>query len=139
MNCTVTPLHRLDDTDLVFIAANATRPKSDFWWKIINNELTEADGSIAVVRDQGEIVGWARSEEWHDEPWGEVWQTLEAFTREPWRRRGVCRYAVAGLLAAASVEPPVAIFRPQMIGLCRHLGLTFVEYEQGRCGWTRRR
>lgn len=139
MNCTVTPLHRLDDTDLVFIATNATRRHSDFWWKIINNELTEADGMIAVVRDQGEIVGWARTENWHDEPYGEVWPTLEAFTREPWRRRGVCRYAVAGLLAAAALEPPVAIFRPQMIGLCRHLGVKFVEYEHGRGGWTRRR
>ena len=52
-----------------------------------------------IDSDHPEIVAWARTEQWADVDRGEVWPTLEAFTREPWRRRGLCRYAVAGLAA----------------------------------------
>ena len=137
MNCTVTKLRLLDETDCSFLFDHASRRGSDFQGKLVS-EMTDADGHIAVVRDQGEIVAWARTEQWEDVDRGEVWPTLEAFTREPWRRRGLCRYAVAGLAAANVFTPPVAIFRPPMIGVCRHLGIGYVEYEKDCHGEWRR-
>lgn len=137
MNCTITRLCDLDIDDRVFIVENACKANSDFQAKLIDKELTEADGWIAVVRDQGEIIGWCRTEVWHDRDSGEEWDTLEAFVREEWRRRYVCQFAATGLISARGgmMEPPYAVFSPNMIPTCRRMGIRFVLYERGRLGW----
>lgn len=135
MNCTVTGLADLDLDDRMFIVENACKPNSDFQWKLIEKPLGEADGWIAVVRDQGEIVGWARTEKWLDKESGEEWHTLEAFTREEWRRRHVCQFAATGLRAAGRLPDHVAIFNPNLITTCRRMALKFTGYETQFSGW----
>lgn len=138
MNCTVTPLSSLDEDDSSFIYTHATRSGSEFQSKLSRGGLTVCDGTIAVVRDFGEIVGWARTEVWtHDA--GASYDTLEAFTRVPWRRRGVCRYAVAGLIASRVFTLGFAVFSPRMTDLCRHLGVEAIEFCRERDKWVRAR
>lgn len=104
MNCTVLPLRDLDEEDRHFIVGNACKPNSDFLAKLIDKTLDDRDGWIGIVRDQGEIVGWARTEKWEDKDSGKEFETLESFTRHQWRRRGVCKYAISGLLAAGKID-----------------------------------
>jgi hypothetical protein len=141
MKCEILRLCDLDDIDKFFIVDFVCKAKSDFRTKLIDKELTSADGWISIVRDQGEIVGWCRTEKWADRDSGEVWDTMEAFVRDEWRRRGVCQFAAAGLMAAVmpAIVPPVAIFSPSMIQTCRRLAIKFVEYERGREGWMKSR
>ena len=51
-------------------------------------------------------------------------QTLEGFTRESHRRRGLQRFASSGLISAGVLDTtkPVAIFRACCFGLTRSLG-----------------
>jgi len=65
---------------------------------------------------------------------------LESFTRHQWRRRGVCKYAVAGLLAAGKIDRgPLAIFSSMMIGTCRVFNLRWEGYENIRDCWAKTR
>lgn len=134
------PLRDLDDEDRNFIIENACKPNSDFQFKLIEKPLDDRDGWIAIVRDQGEIVGWSRTEKWIDRDSGEEFDTLESFVRERWRRRGVCRYASAGLLAAAKIDRgPLAIFSPLMVGTCRRLSIRWEGYERKWDSWVKSR
>ena len=138
MNCTILPLRDLDEKDRHFIVESACKPNSDFQAKLCDKELDDRDGWIAIVRDQGEIVGWAMTEKWHDKDSGEEFDTLESFTRDKWRRRGVSRYAIAGLLAAKRIDRgPVAIFSSLLIGSCRRFGILWVGYERKWDGWVK--
>jgi hypothetical protein len=141
MNCTVTMLCDLDEADRLFIMNHCCKPDSDFHTKLLDKELTEEDGWIAVVRDQGEIIGWCRTEVWHDVDTGEAWDTLEAFVRDEWRRRRVCQFAATGLVATVfpRAVPKVAIFNASMIATCRRMAVGFVEYEKTRSGWEKSR
>jgi hypothetical protein len=140
MNCTVLPLRDLDESDRHCIIESACKPNSDFQAKLCDKILDDRDGWIAIVRDQGEIVGWARTEKWCDKDSGEEFDTLESFTRHRWRRRGVCKYAVAGLLAAGKIDRgPLAIFSSMMIGTCRVFGIRWEGYENVRDCWVKTR
>ena len=79
---------RLRATERRFIADHLTRPESEFQRALLNGGLT---GTIAICLDQGEIVGWARSEVWQGIP------TLEAFVSPAYRRRGMATLCAAGL------------------------------------------
>lgn len=128
MNCRVIPLRLLDAADTAWILERLSRPGSDFQKKLIAGNLTEADGKISIVADQGEIIGWARTEEWRQ------WQTLEAFVDTHYRRRGVATFAAAGLTACGIFEKRiVAVFRPSMSPLAERVGLMPVRFEK-RCG-----
>lgn len=145
MNCTIHPLHTLGEDDVAFIYHHATREGSDFQSKILSDRLTDRDGVIALVREAGEIVGWARTESWIDPNDCVEWPTLEALTRQQWRRRGVCRYAVAGLVAGGYLpvvpgrRETVAVFDVRMSNLCQHLRIPSVEFYQERGLWMRKR
>lgn len=138
MNCTIQPLCLIDDDDAAFIYDHACKKGSDFSRKIASGALTPSDGVIAIVADQGEIIGWARTEHWTDAD-GREWPTLEAFTRPEYRRRGVCRYAVAGLVADRWVDRAVAVFDPRMADLCRHLRIDCCEFHLENGVWVRKR
>lgn len=139
MNCTIQPLRSIDEEDISFIYRRLTRAGSDFQAKLSRGVFGDDDGVIAIVRDAGEIVAWARTGKWRDPMDAAVYDTLEAFTRIEWRRRGVCRYAVSGLVAAAAFGSPVAVFNTRMAAICRRLEVAFVEYQMQRAGWTRAR
>jgi hypothetical protein len=115
MNCTVTALKDLPEADRRFIASALTHPGSDFQNKLAQGQL---DGSIAVVRDVGDIVGWTRTEHW------ERWHTLESFVCISHRGRGIATFAAVGLLAAQSLPGRlVAVFHPSMLVVAKNVGL----------------
>ena len=127
-----------------------TRPGSDFHrklttWLYTSVKATPADGTIAVVADHGEIVGWARTERW-SEPLdsrqdGAVmhWDTLEAFVEPTYRSRGIAAFASAGLYATALHDAvrTVAVFRPSMLLVARRAGLCPTLFERREGVWVK--
>lgn len=125
MTCTVLTAAEFakDREAMLWIADRLSRHGSDWQEKIrywLAGHLPQVgDGMIAIVRDFGEIVGWARTEEWHQK------RTLEAFVAEEHRRKGVAVFATSGLCAAGAFDPTrhVAVFREtsmlKLAGRCR--------------------
>lgn len=117
-----------DIHDAEYIREYLTRPGSDFrkkltGWLTGETRPTTDDGHIAIVEDQGEIIGWARTERWwHGQ---DLYDTLEAFVAKEYRRRGIAAFAAAGLASRYLAEEggAVAVFRPQMILVAKRAGL----------------
>lgn len=114
---------RLRRTERRFIADHLTRPGSDFQRALLYGDPA---GTIAMCLDQGEIIGWARTEIWQKLP------TIEAFVSPAYRRRGVATLCVAGLVAQNVFvdHDEVAVFRPSMALLARRLGIPYVEFDR---------
>ena len=106
-----------------FIADHLTRPESDFQRALLGGTVT---GTIAICLDQGEIIGWARSEMWNEIP------TLEAFVSPAYRRRGVATLCTAGLRTEGVFRDHefVAVFRPAMVSLASRLGLLYASFDR---------
>lgn len=126
MTCeTMTLAELVSSADLaLFVRNKLTKPGSDFQWKLTrllhgDAVASEQDGSIALVADKSEIVGWARTEYWqaHD--------TLEAFVAPDYRLRGVAAFAASGLYASVlhGEGGAVAVFHPHMLLVARRAGL----------------
>lgn len=131
MNCTILPLADTDAADRAFIVLNLTKPGSDFQKKLLDRRL---DGTIALVREHGEIVGWARTEEWHD---GSIpWDTLEAFVTPDYREFGVASFAAGGLVAFHDLSN-VAVFHPHMLLVARRAGLRPILFHREGPAWLR--
>lgn len=134
MNCDILPLDALDDDDLSFIRYYLTKPGSDFFKKLTT--AGDLNGHIAVVRDQGEIVGWARTEPWRDSD-GIEWDTLEAFVHEDYRLRGVAAFAACGLEAyGGALGGAIAVFHPFMYIVATRAGLRPTLFVKGEA-WVR--
>ncbi len=129
MELFVLPTARLRVTERNFIADHLTRPGSDFQRAILagGGGLT---GTIAICLDQGEIIGWARTEIWDGLP------TLEAFVSPAYRRRGVATLCAAGLRTEGVWRDYefVAVFRPTMKAVARRLGILCAEFERVQTG-----
>jgi hypothetical protein len=143
MNCTILPLADLDTIDVSYIVRNLTKPDSDFQRALLAGRRP---GEIAIVRDQGEIVGWARTEMWtegDDGAGGEVnWDTLEAFVATSHRMRGVAAFAAAGLAATSPCWSGmgVAVFHPHMLLVARRAGFhptLFAKQDVVETRWSR--
>jgi GNAT superfamily N-acetyltransferase len=140
VNCTILPLADLDDIDISYIVAHLTKPGSDFQRALLAGRRP---GEIAIVRDQGEIVGWARTEEWVEDNGGDEfsWDTLEAFVAKDYRRRGVAAFAAAGLAAAQdSLGQHIAVFHPHMLLVARRAGFhptLFAKQDVVETKWSR--
>lgn len=103
-----------------------TKDGSDFQRKLkrflAGDEPTFEDGYLALLKDDGEIVGWARSERWAEDAVF-TWDTLEAFVHPQHRNRGY-----ASLAASALVSGPlygsgnIAVFHPTMLLVARRAG-----------------
>lgn len=129
MELFVLPTGRLRVTERNFIADHLTRPGSDFQRAILDGGGSLA-GTIAICLDQGEIIGWARTELWRELP------TLEAFVSPAYRRRGVATLCVAGLRTEGVWRDHefVAVFRPTMATLARRLGLLYAAFDRAPDG-----
>jgi GNAT superfamily N-acetyltransferase len=114
---------RLRATERRFIADHLTRPESDFQRSLLAGTVT---GTIAICLDQGEIIGWARSEIWQDIP------TLEAFVSPAYRRRGVATLCAAGLRTEGVFRDYefIGVFRPTMVSLASRLGLLYASFDR---------
>lgn len=113
---------RLRRTDRRFLADHLTRSGSDFQEALLAGELK---GTIALCLDQGEIVGWARTEVWKGLP------TLEAFVARPYRRRGVATLCSAALVASGTYDnvEVIAVFSPLLLPIARSLHLPHRLYD----------
>jgi len=132
MELYVLPARRLRVSERRFIADHLTRPWSDFQRVLLAGEPA---GTIAICLDQGEIIGWARSEIWQGRP------TLEAFVATAYRRRSIATACSAALLAASTFDrsgkPPVAVFSKRMNGICKKLAIDFDRFDLKPDGtWT---
>jgi len=123
MELFILPAARLRQSERKFIADHLTRPNSDFQTALLNGEPA---GVIAICLDQGEIIGWARSEMWQGLP------TLEAFVAPSYRARGVATLCAAGLRTQGVFMGHyfVAVFRPPMPILARRLGLPHKRFDR---------
>lgn len=106
----------LDPEDAAYIAAHLCRHGSEF-----QRELYGAASStpMAVVYEE-QPIAWAATHVWRG------MQTLEAFTHESHRRRGLCRLAALTLLAIHKLRraDPIAVFAPECVALTRQLGFS---------------
>jgi len=114
---------RLRATERRFIADHLTRPESDFQRSLLAGTVT---GTIAICLDQGEIIGWARSEKWNEIP------TLEAFVSPAYRRRGVATLCTAGLRTEGVFRDHefIGVFRPTMVSIANRLGLLYASFDR---------
>jgi GNAT superfamily N-acetyltransferase len=114
---------RLRASERRFIADHLTRPESEFQRALLGGTVT---GTIAICLDQGEIVGWARSEVWQGIP------TLEAFVSPAYRRRGVATLCAAGLRTEGVFRDYeyIGVFRPTMVSLASRLGLIYASFDR---------
>jgi GNAT superfamily N-acetyltransferase len=114
---------RLRATERRFIADHLTRPESDFQRSLLAGTVT---GTIAICLDQGEIIGWARTEVWQGIP------TLEAFVSPAYRRRGVATLCAAGLRTEGVFRDYeyIGVFRPTMVSLARRLSMPYANFDR---------
>lgn len=146
MNCEILPLAGLVESPqtALFVRNKLTRPGSDFQRKLTSLLLGETvsereGGHIALVLEQGEIVGWARTEYWTAVDDAVGYDTLEAFVAEDYRLRGVAAFAAAGLYASVLGDEggTVAVFAPHMLLVARRAGFWPVLYEKVDGKWVR--
>jgi len=114
---------RLRASERRFIADHLTRPESEFQRSLMDGTVT---GTIAICLDQGEIIGWARTEAWQGIP------TLEAFVSPAYRRRGVATLCAAGLRTEGVFRDYefIGVFRPTMVSLASRLGLLYASFDR---------
>ena len=114
---------RLRASERRFIADHLTRPESEFQRSLLAGTVT---GTIAICLDQGEIIGWARTEVWQGIP------TLEAFVSPAYRRRGVATLCAAGLRTEGVFRDYeyIGVFRPTMVSLASRLGLLYAAFDR---------
>ena len=95
--------------------------------------IDSARAFTTVAIDQGEIVGWARTERWSG------YDTLEAFVAEDYRLRGVASFAACGLYASVLHDEggTVAVFAPKMLLVARRAGFWPVLFEKVDGKWVR--
>jgi hypothetical protein len=129
MEAITTTVGSLSDYDARVIAESLTKTGSEF-----QKEVTSRNGShtpIAVVRDGSwRIVSWAATHTWRNQ------QTLEGFTIEPYRRRGIARVCASLLVADGSLNPrkPLAVFASQCVEIARSVGFREIRLYEFRDG-----
>lgn len=130
MNITVVEVKSLEAIDAAYIAGHLCRDGSVFQKALRNGA---ASGDIAFCRDQGEIIGWSRTERWEGYP------TLESFVIAPYRGRGVATACAQALIAGGALARSalVAVFRPQMDVIARRCGLRTAQFSRKGDRWTR--
>lgn len=104
------------------------------WW------ASYEDGVIATVVEDGELVGWARSERWLEylPNAARDWDTLEAFVREDRRGEGIASLAATGLAVhGLKAWGDVAVFAPPMMLLARRAGLHPTLFAKANDEWVR--
>jgi GNAT superfamily N-acetyltransferase len=128
MELFVLPAERLRSSERNFICDHLTRTGSEFQKKLLDGDILT--GTIAICLDQGEIIGWARTEIWDGLP------TLEAFVSPAYRRRGVATLCAAGLRTEGVFRDYefVAVFRPTMAALAHRLGILHAEFQRTQTG-----
>ncbi len=126
-----TTVKRLSDLDSNEIITRLTKHGSEFQQEVSRRQ--ESDTPIALVRSGPcRIAAWAASHQWRE------MQTLEGFTAEHFRRRGMARLAAASLVSAGVIIPvlPVAVFAPYCVAIAKSVGCRDVRlFERSGDDW----
>jgi hypothetical protein len=126
-----TTVKRLNDLDAKEIVMRLTNSGSEFQQEVSRRQ--ESDTPIALVRTGSwRIAAWAASHHWRS------MQTLEGFTLEHFRRRGMARLAAASLVSAGVIIPvlPIAVFAPYCVSIAKSVGCRDVRlFERSGDDW----
>lgn len=124
----------LEPNDALAICYRLTKPDSECNLEI--RQLLDGKGSsdtpIALWHEDGALLGWACSHVWNNV------QTLEMFTGERHRGRGIATALSAMLMADGVIDSAerLAVFSPVTADIARRLGCVEVElYERRDGGW----
>ena len=142
MTCEILSLAELiaSGSTALFIRNKLVRHGGDFQWKLTallhgDRPADKNDGHIALVLDHGEIVGWARTEQWRSDD-GLSYDTLEAFVAPEYRLRGIAAFAASGIYAGVLHDNggTVAVFHPHMLVVAKRSGFWPVLYTKNPAG-----
>lgn len=112
-----------------------TKPGSEYQQKLhswLSRETlpSDDDGAIALVFEDGGIIGWARTEKWKG------YDTLEAFVMTRHRMRGIASFAAAGL-KVRGLGQTVAVFHHHMVMVAIRAGLRSMLFERDDGRWVK--
>lgn len=127
----VVSIAELSSHERLAILQTLTKRGSEFALAVMDRLLE--DDPIAVVGDGLTVYGWASSHEWMG------LQTLESYTLERLRCRGVSTLASTALLAAEAVDIrlPLAVFSPSVMRIAVRLGFHDIrQYCREGAEWT---
>lgn len=128
-----TTVDGLDPAELTAIARRLTRPNSDFQREVVEVATGKASSStpIALWHEDGCLVAWAASHVWQEK------QTLEQFTDERHRKRGIASALSAALIASGAIDryEAIAVFSPSTASIAARLGLMPIRYERRGSDW----
>lgn len=114
----------LDPSDANAIARRLTRGGSEFQIEIASVLAGDTSSAtpIALWHSEGCLAAWACSHRWRD------MQTLEMFTDERFRGRGIACALSAALIAAGILDrgQPLAVFRETTQRIAERLGFADV-------------
>lgn len=128
----LTTVDGLEPQDALAICYRLTKPGSEFNLEV--RSLVDGTGSsdtpIALWHEDGALLGWACSHVWQNT------QTLEMFTGERHRGRGIATALSSMLMAAGVVDSAerLAAFAPVTADIARRLGCVDVDLYERRDG-----
>lgn len=128
----LTTVDGLEPQDALAICYRLTKPGSEFNLEV--RSLVDGTGSsdtpIALWHEDGALLGWACSHVWQNT------QTLEMFTGERHRGRGIATALSSMLMAAGVVDSSerLAVFAPVTADIARRLGCVDVDLYERRDG-----
>jgi hypothetical protein len=119
MDAVTLTVGKLGDQDAGIIASRLTRSGSEFQAEVLGRASSKPATPIAIVRNGSDVIAaWAATHSWRG------MQTLEGFTAEHTRRKGLARLAAAMLVADGAIDPrkPVCVFSPHCVEIARSVG-----------------
>jgi GNAT superfamily N-acetyltransferase len=130
----VTTVDGLEPGDAVAIVRRLTRSGSEFQIEV--QQVLDGDMSsctpLAVWNHDGAVIGWACSHVWRGH------QTLEQYTDERHRGRGIASALSATLLASRVIDTAkdLAVFSPVTAEIARRIGVAeVVLYQRNGSEW----
>jgi GNAT superfamily N-acetyltransferase len=122
---TLTTVDGLTPADCLAIGRRLCHPHSEFQLEVLRRMSGEMSSStpICLWHGGGALLAWAASHEWRG------MQTLEMFTDERHRGRGIAVALSAAMYAAGVLERdlPLAVFAPLTEEIARRLGFEDVQ------------
>jgi len=121
----LTTVDGLTPADCLAIGRRLCHPNSEFQLEVLRRLSGEMSSStpICLWHGGGALLAWAASHEWRG------MQTLEMFTDERHRGRGIAVALSAAMYAAGVLERdlPLAVFAPLTEEIARRLGFEHVQ------------
>ena len=133
MEAKMTTVGELEDWDAGAIVSCLTHDGSEFQEEVMSRKDSPTSTPISLVFSDGCLIAWAASHQWRG------MQTIEGFTRDSFRRRGVARLAACMLAASGSItsDMPTAVFSPHCVEIARSVGCRDVRlFERRGEDWT---